>query len=233
MFSFYSADFSSLGGARLQSLGKGTTLVATFDTLPAMTNGVRLLDQAQATTRVYIVGNSFHDNRGRGTISRSKGLRVENNVFANNSGPAILLGTDGLHFMEGAFAQDVTIAGNTVTAANQTQVSAGTTTMEFGALSAGVGCPIASGCADSLSPHPLIQNILIQNNAISASAGIGILLSNIAGASISGNTVFDAPSTVLQSTFGANPGVAGSIHTTRSAGISIGSNTLSRPATDD
>ena len=233
MFSFYGADFSYLGSATLESLGQGATIVATFDTLAGVTNGARLLDQAQATARVYIVGNNFHDNRGRGTISRSRGLRVENNVYANNSGPAILLGTDGLHFMEGAFAQDVTIAGNTVTAANQTQVSPGTTTMEFGALSAGVGCPIASGCADNLSPHPLIRNILVQNNTISASAGIGVLLSNVAGASVSGNTVLDAPSTVLQSAFGANPGVAGSIHSTRSTGIGIGSNTLSRPATDD
>jgi hypothetical protein len=233
VFDFYSPNLTFLGTATLQALSEGANIVATFDNLASVSSGDYVIDQSKSVARVYIAGNYFHDNRERGMISRSTGVMVENNTFVNNSGPAILIGTDGQSFMEGAFGKDITIQGNTISSANQTQVSTYTSILEYGTISVGARCLTSSGCANWLSPNSLIQNLLIQNNVISASAGIGMLLSNLNSASVSGNTVVDTASTVVQNAFGGSSSAAGSIHSTRSSGITLDGNTLSRPSTSN
>ena len=232
-FGFYSPTFSSLGTAILQSVAQAATTVLTFNSLTGFASGDWMINQSLNTTRVYFSGNNFHDNRERGVMARSTGMWIGNSTFSHNSGPAVLLATDGLYFNEGAFAQDVTIQSNTITAANQTQSWASTIIGEYGAISMGVLCPTASGCTNTLAPSSPLQNILVQNNSVSATAGLGLLISNVTNASVSGNTITDTSSTILQSSFGGPGTAAGSIHSTRSSGVGIGTNTVSRAATSN
>ncbi len=237
-FVFYSPSFTSSTTATYSSYTQSASTVLTFASLSGVSSGYWLMDQSQQTSRVYLSGNNFHDNRGRGLIARSKGLSIYNNQFTNNSGPAILLATDGLNFNEGAFATDVSVVSNTITGVNQTQTWSNANHLEYGAISLGVECPTGAGCTNTLSPATnLLNNILIQNNTItnssSPSAGIGILISNTTNISVQGNTVTDSTSAVQQSAFGGAASAAGSIHSTRSSSVSIGTNTLSRAATSN
>jgi len=222
-----------MGTAVLQSAAQTASTLLTFNSLAGIVSSDWLLDQSIKTSRVYISGNTFSNNRERGMMARAQGMWINGNTFTSNSGPGILLLTDGLSFNEGAFAQDVTVQGNTISAANQTQASAGTYVLEYGALGIGVECPTGSGCANTISPASPIQNIAITNNTISTTSGIGMLLANITTASVTGNTVTDASSTVLQSSFGGAGTAAGSIHYTKSSGMSLSGNTLSRAVTNN
>ena len=232
-FAFYGPSFTSLGTAVLGAATVGGSTVLTFPGLSGVSSGSWVMNQSLDTSRVYISGNSFHDNRERGLMARATGMMITGNTFSNNSGPAILLLTDGLSFNEGGFAKDVSILGNTITSANATQVTSGTYVLEFGAIGTGVECPSASGCTNTIAPSSLIQNIAIQNNSITTSAGIGMLLSNLSSAIVTGNTISDAASTVQQSSFGGAASAAGSIHSTRSTGLSLGANSVSRAATSN
>lgn len=232
VFKFFNASFTPIGSATVQSLAPNTNIV--FDSLSGISTGSWAYDQSMNTARVYIANNNFHHNRERGLIARSTGLYISNNQFVQNSGPAILLFTDGLDFKEGGFAKDVSILNNTVTSANKTQTTSFTNKLEYGAIAIGVQCPTGSGCTNTLSPaSSLIQNIAILNNTVNATAGIGILLSNITNGTVSGNTITDSASTVQQTAFGGTASAAGSIHTTRSSALSIGTNTVSRAATSN
>ena len=238
-FAFFSPSFStsiSVNYNTYSQANASSPATLTFTSLAGISSGYWMWDQNLATSRVYIAGNNFHDNRERGILARSTGMSINNNQFTNNSGPGILLATDGLNFNEGAFASDVSIVSNTISGVNQTQTWSSIPVLEYGAISIGVECPSGSGCTNTLSPATnLLNNILIQNNVItnsySPSAGLGVLISNTNNVNVLGNTVTDATSTVQQSVFGGAASAAGSIHYTRSSNVSIGTNTLSRTVT--
>ena len=237
-FVFYTPSFATPTTATYNFYAQAGSTVLTFSSLTGIAMSDWMLDQSQQTSRVYLSGNNFHDNRERGVLARSTGLYIYANQFTNNSGPAILLATDGLNFNEGAFATDVDVLSNTITGVNQTEIWASTNHLEYGAISLGVECPTGSGCTNTLSPTTnLLNYILIQNNTITdtsaPSAGIGILISNTNNITVQGNTVTDSTSTVQQSAFGGAASAAGSIHYTRSSSVSIGINTLSRAATNN
>lgn len=137
----------------------------------------------------------FHHGFVRGVMLRIPGSVVENNRFDNILGPAVYINAERC-WVEGPFADDVTIKGNTI---DYCGYGPDWYLAVYGAISV-VTDPVddPNGCFKVQHYH----NLTVTDNTITRPGGAGILLANTDGARIEGNVIAGPWTNGIQRTAG-------------------------------
>jgi len=141
---------------RIDNLVKNT--VYFNNPLPtSVTIGDILYDVSSVPSSVVIEDCNLSYNRARGILAKGFNISIQNNVFMNPSGPAILIQTDACYFLEGPPSINVSIQQNTIYKANfGAAIDRAVITLQNLILANNV-------CADSL-PNLVNSNVLIIKN---------------------------------------------------------------------
>lgn len=162
---FYTApDMRYLGSAVVSQVGLGSPHTMTFSgTSPVPTGTARILVSQQIPRRVYVAGNAFHDNLGRGALFLGASALWQNNTIEKMQGAAFLGLVDDSQFGEGPGVVNTILRGNSFT--NVTGGPAVTPAAEasFG-LPGVVHLGHALGAADP--NHHLHDSIKVENSRI-------------------------------------------------------------------
>ncbi len=190
-------------------------------------------DYASADDRIargtVIRDNFFHDCYTRGVLLKSRDGRIENNRFDNIGIASIGVALDA-HFMEAPLPSDIVISGNRITRNGYNDLVSRTDwNYHIGAIS------VTNEQTKGLPPGPTLSNIVIRDNVIENTATIGILMTNVSGGAITGNTIrgfLDGTPDKMTSGLGGrmqllNPAYA--IVLARSTDIRLEGNTIEQP----
>ncbi len=144
-------------------------------------------DYASADDRIargtIIRDSFFHDCYTRGVLLKSRDGRIENNRFDNIGIASIGVALDA-HFMEAPLPSDIVISGNHITRNGYNDLVSRTDwNYHIGAIS------VTNEQTRGLPPGPTLSNITIRDNVIENTATIGILMTNVSGGAITGNTI--------------------------------------------
>lgn len=144
-------------------------------------------DYASADDRIargtVIRDNFFHDCYTRGVLLKSRDGRIENNRFDNIGIASIGVALDA-HFMEAPLPSDIVISGNHIARNGYNDLVSRTDwNYHIGAIS------VTNEQTRGLPPTPTLSNITIRDNVIENTATIGILMTNVSGGAITGNTI--------------------------------------------
>ncbi len=178
---------------------------------PAIISLVTLDRDVAASRRDYVVedsrvangtiirNNSFHDCYTRGILLKCVGGRIENNRIDNMGISSIGVALDA-HFMEAPSPSDIVITGNVITRNGFCNyISATGWNYLIGAIS------VTNELGGGLPEAPVMSGIRVIGNTIRDSASIGILMTNVTGGEITGNTIrgfLNAPRPASSGLFG-------------------------------
>lgn len=136
--------------------------------------------------------NRLHDSRVRGIAVRADNVVITDNYLARLGMGGITVTPDRF-FLESAYARNLLIANNTLEDCGETAFNQHYLLKEHYAA-----IIIGSDFGPQFNPVPLHGEIVIRDNKIIRPAGPGILMANVAGGLIEGNTI-EAPYQKLES----------------------------------
>lgn len=133
-----------------------------------------------------IRGSTFRHNRSRGIVLKAFDSLVEGNTIENTGLSGIVCSTEIGYWGEAHFTRNIIIRNNKLIGCN-TSVNVRTSgSDEIGAINVSIFAPLNfTGLLEARQN----RNIVIENNTITDSYAYGMLLTNIDGLKVTGNTI--------------------------------------------
>jgi parallel beta-helix repeat protein len=201
----------------------GPDYVATLDrNLPA---SAAIGDLAASITRnngpFLVRRNLFHDHRARGMLIQSPNGVIENNVIRDVSMTGMHLTVDNNFFSESLGLDTVIVRGNTVSGVSYGSPEIYQQGRHMGAIS------LIADVATGISSYPVHRNVVIENNTITDTPALAILVASSDGVTVRDNTITRSNQRLfseLRTGAGIDAAAQGSIMITRASNVTVTGN---------
>ena len=201
----------------------GPDYAATFDAAPPADLAIGDLggNVTRNNARFLVRQNVFHDHRARGILIQAPLGVVENNVIRDVTMQGMHLTTDAKFFFESTGLSDVVVRGNVITGVGYGSWEIESQGPHMAAIS------LIGDVAAGISPHYVHRNVVIENNTITDTPALAILVGSADGVTVQGNTIVNSnqiPFTVLRTGTGIDAAARGAIMVTRAANVTVRNN---------
>ena len=201
----------------------GPDYVATFDAAPPADLAIGDLggNVTRNNARFLVRNNVFHDHRARGMLIQAPLGLVENNVIRDVTMQGMHLTTDAKFFFESTGLGDVVVRGNTISGVGYGSWEIYGDGRHMAAIS------LIGDVAAGITSHHVHQNVVIEDNTITDTPALAILVGSANGVTVQGNTIVHSnqiPFGILRSGTDIDATARGSIMVTRATNVTVREN---------
>lgn len=176
---------------------------------------------SRSSPRFTIRRNHFHDHRARGMLIQARQGLIEGNRISRVMAAAIQMTTDANFWQEGFGCEDILVRGNIIEGCNYAGWERGPNGRHMGCIN------LIVDTAKGLGTYPVHRHVVIEDNTISDTPGLAILVSSARGVAIRGNSITDANTRPFA---GAGTAIdapaAGAVMVTRSEEVTVTGNSF-------
>ncbi len=201
----------------------GPDYAATFNAAPPADLAIGDLggNVTRNNARFLVRDNMFHDHRARGILIQAPLGVVENNIIRDVTMQGMHLTTDAKFFFESTGLSDVVVRGNAITGVGYGSWEIDSHGPHMAAIS------LIGDVAAGISPHHVHENVVIEDNTITDTPALAILVGSANGVTVQGNTIVRSnqiPFDILGTGTGIDAAARGAIMVTRAVNVTVRNN---------